>query len=214
MTKHSKIFSLIFILSIIGLIYSCKKQEDVTIDKIENGELSFIPMEVGNYWIYQVNSIDKNGTSTYIRTDSAYIATTKDIGGITYFEYHVPAINYTEYLRDSSSYLVDEKGEKLFYHKYDNDTLYNSKIMSSGLVVSHTYRVMHILGANIECVAGSFPAIEARYTILLPFLNKEYVSHYYYSANIGLIFRKDPKDLAGNIKTYSLMRWGKSNIIK
>jgi len=208
MTRYTQLFSIIIILSIIGLSYSCKKQEDVTIDKIDNGELSFIPMEVGNYWIYQVNSIDKDGNSTYIRTDSAYIATTKDIAGVSYFEYHIPAINYTEYLRDSSSYLVDDKGEKLFYHKYDKDTLLNNKIMNSGIIISHTHRVIHILGSNIECIAGSFPAIEARYTISLPLLNKEYVSHFYYSANIGLIFREDAKDISGNIKTYSLMRWG------
>ncbi|OYT11816.1 MAG: hypothetical protein B6I18_02835 [Bacteroidetes bacterium 4572_112] len=208
MTRYTQLFSIIIILSIIVLSYSCSKQEDVTIDKIDNGELSFIPMEVGNYWIYQVNNVDENGNSTYVRTDSAYIATTKDINGIIYFEYRVPTINYTEYLRDSSSYLVDDKGEKLFYHKYDNDTLFNNKIMSSGLVFSHTHRVIHILGNSTECIAGSFPAIEARYTISLPFLNKEYVSHFYYSVNIGLIYREDAKDLAGNIKTYSLMRWG------
>ena len=86
--------------------------------------------------------------------------------------------------------------------------LLNIKVESFGYVLSHTYRVIHTSDNYVSCVAGSFPAIEIRYTIIYPLLSTEYISHYYYSANIGLILREDAPDLSGNTKVYSLMRWG------
>ena len=209
MIKQIQILSSIIILSIIGLNYSCKKQEDVTIDKIDNGEISFAPMAIGKYWIYEVNNVDADGLITFVGIDSTYIEGTKVIGKNTYFEYRSSSsISYKMYLRDSASYLVDDKGEKFFYHKFDNDTLLNKKTESSGYVINHTYRVIHLLDEKIDCVAGSYPAVEAQYTVSFPLLGTEYTSHYYYSAGIGLILRSDAPNLSGDRKTYSLIRWG------
>ncbi|MCK5846182.1 MAG: hypothetical protein KAG84_02000 [Bacteroidales bacterium] len=195
---------------IIGISFSCKKQEDLSIDKIENGEISFSPMEVGNYWIYEVGEYDKDGKYNYLDIDSIYISTTKDINGNTYFEY-LSSYNssYKEYLRDSAGYLINETGEKFFYHKNHNDTIENEIIEVAGVIISQNYRVIYIHDTEITCLAGSFPAIEARSTIYLPLLDIKLVSYYFYSANIGVIIRVDTPDLLGATKVFNLMRWGK-----
>ncbi len=203
-TKNILLVSLIIVLAI---NFSCKKQEDVTLDKIANGEVSFSPMEVGNYWIYSVYTIDQTGIPAFTRYDSTYIVGTKEINGNTFYEYRSnSSATYVQYLRDSMSYLVDDSGEK-FFHPSTSDTLKNDKIEIFGFVISHTYRVMHTPSEYIECDAGAFKAMEARLTTSLPLLNTKTVASRYYSANIGLIKREDAPELTGNQTIYSLLRW-------
>jgi len=202
----------IFILSIIMIsVFSCKKQEDLSIDKVDAGEVSFSPMEVGNYWIYEVSSMDKNGNFTFVEIDSTYIVGTKDFNGNTYYEYNSSTSpNFKQYLRDSAAYLVDEKGEKFFYHKNNADTIEDQKIEAFGYLISHIYRVIYFHDELVSCVAGDFPAIEARYTIAFPLLSTETTSYNFYALDIGLILRADAADVNGNRNVFSMMRWGKA----
>jgi len=191
--------------------FSCKKQEDLSIDKIDNGEVSFSPLEVGNYWIYEVSLMDKTGQLTFVEIDSTYIVGTKDFNGNTYYEYNSStSATYKQYLRDSASYLIDEKGEKFFYHKNNADTIEEQKIEAFGYLISHIYRVIYHHDELVKCVAGDFPAIEARYTIEFPLISTKTTSYNFYSLDIGLILRADAADVNGNRNIFSMMRWGKA----
>ncbi len=198
---------LVLIIAIVSVNYSCKKQEDVSIDKVEEGEVSFSPMSVGNYWVYEVYSVDKQGNATYNSMDSTYISKTTTVNGNSYFEYRTSSsVAFKQLLRDSSNYLVDDKGEK-FFHPTTKDTLKNEKVEFGGTVFSHTYRLMHIPNKKISCAAGDFDALESRLTAVYPILNTENISSNYYSAGIGLIRIETAPGINGDYKLYSLKRW-------
>jgi len=208
--NNSKFLLVVLMFTAISLNYACKKQEDVSIDKINNGEISYLPMAVGKYWIYQISDIDENGDATSQGYDSTYISGTKEINGNSYFEFRSTYIpNYNQYFRDSASYIVNETGERFFCHKNDKDTLLNEKVVNFGYLIKHTYRVIHMLDKQVECVAGNFPAIEIRHSILYPLFNKNDISHFYYSPNIGIVLHKEATTLVGTTRVFSLMRWGK-----
>ena len=198
---------LVLLIAIVSVNYSCKKQEDVSIDKVEEGEVSFSPMSVGNYWVYEVYSVDKQGNTTYDSMDSTYISKATIVNGISYFEYHTSSSAvFKQLLRDSSNYLVDDKGEK-FFHPTTKDTLKNEKLIVAGTLLSHTYRLMHIPNKKISCAAGDFDALESRLTVVYPFFSSENNSSNYYSAGIGLIRIETSPSVNGDFKLYSLKRW-------
>lgn len=205
-TKNILLLSLIIILAI---NFSCQKQEDITYDKVENGEVTFSPLEIGNYWVYSVYNIDETGIPIFTNYDSTYIVGTQNINGNKYYEYRSStSTTYVEYLRDSVGYLINDSGEKLFHHS-TKDTLLNEKFEIFGFIISHTYRLIYQLDEFVKCDAGSFKAVESRLTMSLPLLGTETVASKYYSVNIGLIKRVDAPDLTGNQKIYSLLRWSK-----
>jgi len=198
---------LVLLIAIVSVNYSCKKQEDVSIDKVEEGEVSFSPMSVGNYWVYEVYSVDKQGNTTYSGMDSTYISKTTTVNGNSYFEYRTSSsVAFKQLLRDSSNYLVDDKGEK-FFHPSTKDTLKNDKLVVAGNLLSHTYRLMHIPNKKISCAAGDFDALESRLTVVYPFFSTENNSSNYYSAGIGLIRIETSPSVNGDYKLYSLKRW-------
>ena len=200
---------LISLITILALNFSCQKQEDVTIDKVANGEVRFSPLDIGNYWVYSVYSIDQTGLPSFTNYDSTYIVGTKDINGNDYYEYRSSTSDtYVSYLRDSIGYLINDSGEKLFHHS-TKDTLLNNKVEIFGFVVSHTYRLIYQVDEFVNCDAGAFKATEARLTTLFPALGTQTDASKYYSANIGLIRREDAPGFTGNKTVYSLLRWGK-----
>ncbi|RLD44352.1 MAG: hypothetical protein DRI86_07660 [Bacteroidetes bacterium] len=211
--KFKKSIILLFVsIFIIGINYSCEKQEDKSIDKILEGEVSYSPKEVGNYWIYDIIAMDNNGNYTYLGIDSTYIIGTTEINENTYYEYRSASnSNFTQYLRDSAAYLVDEKGERFFYHKNDADTIEDNIVITSGDTISHTYRIIYHLKDDVKCSAGSFPAIEARNIRQLPLINRSDIGYDFYTIDIGIILRISMPDNNGNRVAYSLVRWGKAD---
>ena len=136
-TKHIILASLVIL---IAINFSCQKQEDVTYDKVENGEVTFFPLEKGNYWVYSVYDLSPDGKYTFKHLDSTYIVGTKKIKGNTYSEYRSStSATYVKYLRDSIGYIIDDSGERLFHHS-TADTIRNEKLEVFGFVISHTYR--------------------------------------------------------------------------
>ena len=193
----------------LAINFSCQKQEDVSLDKVANGEVSFSPLDIGNYWVYSVYSIDQTGLPMFQNYDSTYIVGTKTINGNDYYEYRSStSATYVTYLRDSVGYLINDSGEKLFHHS-TKDTILNNKVEVFGFVISHTYRLIYQLDKFVQCDAGAFKATEARLTTSFPLLGTETNASKYYSANIGLIRREDAPTFTGNQTVYSLLRWGK-----
>ncbi len=81
---------------------------------------SYSRLKTGNYWIYQVFEVDSAGNgSPTAEYDSCYISKDTMIRGNTYYfltSQNGGAGGYTceRWLRDSLSYLVDDKGRKWF----------------------------------------------------------------------------------------------------
>lgn len=195
-------------LVIIVFTIGCKKQEDVSIDKIEAGEVNFSPMQIGNYWIYEVSTVDKDSNFTFKSIDSTFIAGIKAINGNEYYEYRSSSsAGFVQYLRDSSGYLVDEKGEKFMIANNFTDSLVSETVKLFGNIFSKTYRLMYKPSSAITTKAGAFDAVEARFTEEYPLVGYSYVAHAYYAPNIGLILRQDKPNASGKFTVYNLLRY-------
>ncbi len=196
------IFALIVLLA---TTMACKKQKEVSIDKTIGEADSYIPLSVGNYWVYNVSNVDTAGNSSFIGYDSTYIAADTLIHGDKFFVFKSGySSSYVQYLRDSAHYYIDEKGERFFNADAIDDTLHRSITKTStGNILSVTYRIMKKPLNKISCLQGSYFSLDAESIRFLPFLNLSTKSHTYYAPNIGLILWQDyPR--TGLVKTYSL----------
>lgn len=200
-TNYLALFILVFIFAI-----SCKKQKDVTIDKI--GAESYTPLSVGSYWIYDVSNIDTLGNATFLMIDSTYIESDTVLNGETYSVFRSSSSAfYQQLLRDSASYLVDEMGQKFFHPANFTDTLFKNIFVNfNNDTISLTYRIMRVPPGPASCIAGSFDALDAETTRELPLLNIETKSHYLYASGVGLVLRQD-FPVFGKVRTYNLVRY-------
>ncbi|MBI1227040.1 MAG: hypothetical protein GC192_17545 [Bacteroidetes bacterium] len=110
------------------LVFSCKKKDD---DPINNTPpltvANYFPLTQGDYWIYQWYKIDTLGNETLLNTqDSVYISGDTTINGTEYSIIEGTEFNGTikYFYRDSSGYLVDEKGKVIFSVNNDTEVLF------------------------------------------------------------------------------------------
>ncbi len=200
-----KNFYLLLISLTMLFAFSCKKQKDVTIDKSDE---TFTPMSIGSYWVYDVSNIDTLGNSTFIRFDSTYIDSDTILNGKLYFVFKSSSSAFfTQFLRDSARFLVDESGQRFFHPENFTDTLYKNFVPGfNNDTLSFTYRIMRRISGTISCVAGDYNALDAEMTRYLPFFNMKVKSHNYYAKGVGLILRQD-FPVFGKIRTYNLLRF-------
>jgi hypothetical protein len=84
----------------------------------------YIPLTIGNYWIYQITRIDTNGVETIDPVlDSVYVKKDSIINGQVYSEvWNRPwpdCPSCKTYLRDSAGFILDCHGEKHFAPFFD-----------------------------------------------------------------------------------------------
>ncbi len=194
---------------IIATIFSCNKQEDTTIDKFNDEAGNFLPLAVGNYWIYEVNKVDIDGNTEFVNMDSTYIYGDTLINNLNYFCFKSSsATSYNQYLRDSSDYIVDQNGQRFLYQMLTNDTLYTKVFKNyNGDTVTFNYRLMLKPSYSIRSVIGEFICLDAEMNRFIPYSNINKKAHYYYSSNIGLVYLQDFFDYNGFRKEYSLVRY-------
>lgn len=103
---------LLFILIAMSVMTSCQKEDPTPSIESKN----YMPLEVGNYWIYNHYQIDSEGNQTKLSTsDSVFISRDTSILGKQYFIIDI-ANNQSfkkktyKILRDSMGYIVNEKG--------------------------------------------------------------------------------------------------------
>lgn len=107
-------------LLIISCLTSCKKEETNQPDNntSQQSTTNFMPLSVGNYWVYDWYKVDSNGVESYYNErDSLYISKDTIINGNTYYKQEGTFSGMYEtaqFLRDSNDYLVNSDGEILF----------------------------------------------------------------------------------------------------
>jgi len=112
--------SVIALSALILFLVACKKEkiEDIQQTSTPKSYASFLPMTVGNYWIYQRFNMDGSGNENQTTFyDSIYIEKDTLINGKTYFKQVTTNPSYltiATYLRDSIHYIVNNKGEIMF----------------------------------------------------------------------------------------------------
>lgn len=130
-----KIISCTFLTIIILQNISCKKKNNNTEDELLASPQTttaapldvkaYLPLKMGNYWIYQNNLFDTNGNVLYTGIDSVYVNDTARIAGRLFYHLNGGATNYRllGYISDSSNCLIKDGGFILFKSSNVIDTI-------------------------------------------------------------------------------------------
>lgn len=166
------------------LTVSCKKEEIVEIPEYP----TFLPLEVGNYWIYERVRIESDGTETVEGIDSCFIKRETLKNGRVYYEYARPALggHLITLLRDSLHYIVQGNGTPVFSSE-DFDVP-----MGSYKKENKSYDARMIPGIKeVTVPAGTFNCYQYKetYNDTFPEISRvEYINYdRYFSENIGII---------------------------
>jgi len=150
------------------LVFSCEKEEQTT-PQTNSPTLpeasAYWPMEIGNYWIYEIFEIDTNGRETPTgRMDSLYISGTETINGTLYYHFEGDVhLCLPDYLRDSSGYLTSSYGNVLFAPNDFSDTLgVDLQMLNETDTLYVGYSNMEKPSGKINLKAGSFEALLCR----------------------------------------------------
>jgi hypothetical protein len=191
--KMRKLFALIMA---VGFLLSCKKEEDT----IAKG--SYLPLKVGNYWIYQEFMIDTSGIETANSILDSVVINRDTI--INHKKYYVLEGNYPyphryqpgiiEYLRDSSSYIVNQNGIVRFAENDFTDTLaYRAEINiydNSDTLFVLSYQ-MERINIPITVPAGTFEVLNCKGTVVTsmntPGIKWPRYTNNYYAKGVGKI---------------------------
>jgi hypothetical protein len=170
--------------SLVGLAFlvvlvwaSCRKEPNNTLS-----ENSF-PMKAGNYWVYQKFTIQTDGRVTLLpEFDSTFIAKDTILRGETYQilkQYNFDASrrllnSYQAILRDSASYVVDERGNRFYFPETKTTTLHYDtiRVWQNGMKeLAYLYYSFENRDTTISTPAGLFKAINLRtkFQFLSPF---------------------------------------------
>ena len=120
--------NLIFILLLIFFLFiSCDENDSNPTSPTPNNEsvLDYYPLEVGNLWIYELYEADSSlDFISRNRFDSVYIKNDTIINGVNYKERYSTMFHKTTLLRDSSEYIINSNGNKLFTTNKNKELLY------------------------------------------------------------------------------------------
>ena len=192
-------------LTVLGMILivlaSCNKEK--TNPPIDNPKVqfSYLPMKVGNYWVYRHYNIDTIGhiiqTAETPITDSVVITGDTIINGNRYFVFE--GTNYPvalgwgviDLLRDSSGYIVNAQGIIKFSKDNFTDTLaFTTAIFNNDTVYRLSYK-MEETDTIVTVPAGSYGVLNYRGTVQtkmkIPGIpNPRYINTFY-AGNVGCI---------------------------
>lgn len=181
-----------------SLLFSCKENETIT--PIDNLGIvtDYLPMKVGNYWVYRHYIIDTLGIATeQTRTDSVVITGDTMINGKQYFVFQGTNYPYNanwgiiEMLRDSGDYIVNSQGIIKFSKTNFTDVLASkTEVFNGDTLYSLNYR-MEMPDTAIRVPAGLFGVLNYKGTIETPqnrpgIPNPRYMNTYY-SNEVGKV---------------------------
>jgi len=187
----------IYLGALVVLFASCEKNDPTKVIETKDSA-NFFPMEIGNYWVYEVYIIDTSGRAEKMGVvDSTIIVGDTLIKNEKYFVFHdfwgSRGSKLTRrVLRDSLGYIVDDRGTiQMAYGDVDNpvrsfilpseeyqilDVSYNLKNNNEFLMVpAGTFKVIDFEGTVNYLQEHSISSIYPRYT------------HDYLAPDIGLV---------------------------
>lgn len=186
--------SFLYLVVIAIAFTACRESEETT----QPVKKDYTPMAVGNYWVYNNYKVHADGSKDLLdEKDSIFITGKKTNNGKEYFEFK--GIQYLSpdttiaYYRDSSDYLVDDKGNIHFSASNFHDTL-NQKLQYKQNTTDTLYLATYKMEKENDPVsvpAGTFNVLSFRCTIFMPDPpNPDFERRYtnqYYAKNIGRI---------------------------
>lgn len=163
-----KVYLLIITITLLG---SCQKDDKTT------AKVSYLPLGIGNYWIYQYVDIDSSGHETELsKSDSVVINRDTIINHKRYFVFegtnnpfaHAGYRGIVDILRDSSGYIVNPEGIIRFAENDFKDSIaYRAEVSDNDTLYTITYRMAKINNA-ITVPAGTFYVLNYKGTCFTP----------------------------------------------
>lgn len=176
----------------IAFLWSCQKDDNTTT------KVSYLPLEIGNYWIYQYIEIDTSGNESAMpQIDSVVISRDTIINHKKYYVFEGTNYPYTyrgywgivDILRDSSGYIVNQNGFIRFAENDFTDTL-ACKVESheNEILYTITYQMVKTNNA-ITIPAGTFGVLNYKGTVVTslntPGINYPRYLNCYYAKEVG-----------------------------
>ena len=156
---------LVLSLFIATFLFSCKDDEQVNTTPtpiIEEEEtLDLFPLELGNYWIYQVVKIDTLGNEEILpANDTVTVIGTRLINGEEYFSLEVgnffgfEELATTIHVRDSSGFLVNSTGAVLLSTTDFDEVVFSSETGPSRFeyTMESTPETVSVPFGDFECL--------------------------------------------------------------
>ena len=185
---------LLFLVLVITFFASCKKNDSVN-------KSEYLPLDSGTYWVYVHYDIDSLGNEIEKdRIDSVIISRDTIINNLQYFV--LEGTNYPnngiswgvlDILRDSSGYIVNDKGEIRFSEdNFSNILASKTEVLNEDTLYTLTYQ-MEILSDPINVPAGDFEVLNFKGTVTTPqqiigVENPRFLNNLY-SNNVGKVLQ-------------------------
>jgi hypothetical protein len=194
---------LLIAFSILISFVACKKNDS---DDPNESVLDYMPLKVGNYWVYETYSCDSGEVNCEsISIDTNWVTGDTLINGEVYYmvEGKLLLVQGTLFLRDSGEYLVDHHGSVLFTHT-DSLQIFNPQSIKNpeGDTIYYWYSKLTAQNGHISTGAGSFNCMNMRGSFFTAADDFQQVHHYhnYYAKNVGLV--KQTSFFASNFSAF------------
>ena len=206
----------LFILGIALALFSCQKDEA---DHIKETYPNYYPLEIGNYWVYENYQIDPSGEETLsTRIDSIVIKRDTVINGNTYFVLEGERFPFTasrwgiiDLVRDSSGYIVNHEGLKMFAFENFTDTLVDYiKTQNTDTLYTLTYK-MEQPDYQVSVPLGTFDAVNFKGTVITyhaaPNVPNPRYNNNYFAKDVGKILESWHYYMSPDIHEKRLVRY-------
>jgi hypothetical protein len=188
-----KLFLLIIATSILT---SCQKDNSPKI------QTNYLPLEIGNYWIYHYFEIDTLGNETAMSMiDSVVISRDTIINHKKYYVFEGTNYPFTysgywgivDILRDSSGYIVNQKGIVQFAENDFTDTIaYYVSVYNDDTLFTIAYQ-MEEVGNTLTVPAGTFKVLDYKGAVVTsintPGIIYPRYTNIYYAEGVGRIMQ-------------------------
>lgn len=197
---------IVFTVLLSAFFIACEKDDSEPINSnssVNSDVDKFTKLDVGNYWIYERHTIDRNGLETALGIyDSSFVEKDTLINGFQYAKLQMPTqlirSGYeTWFLRDSLNYLVDERGRICLSLNNFNTILYEfHETFSPTDTVFSLYRRMQYKDSLVTVPAGVFNTISMVEDIDYkgPMAGRPSNRRYFISSDqVGIIYYSTPQ---------------------
>jgi hypothetical protein len=188
----------VIILFIFLLIFSCKKDIEITPETLPSATETIYPdysnFATGNYWIYQRYTLDTSGNYTATVIDSCYIESDTVIDENKYYRYTEPYVGggvISHLLRDSLHYILEF--HRIIFSSRDFISVFKSgyQILNTGDTVCGYSSKMDDINLSVIEPAGIFTTLTFKTTFNMypPFNSAGTLRYSYsrYSENVGIV---------------------------
>ncbi len=185
--------------SLFFFISCSKKESTTTVPTKPASTLSvadYFPLKTGNYWVYKTTECDSNGNIMPVvyKNDSLVVKNDTVINGKTYhtiieYNYMNAPTSFVDCYADSADCIINNYGSIVFSIKNTSGIIY-TQLLSPDTIAYVNYSFISS-PTSIIVPVGTYSCEDYKGAVYRKSdnFNRAYLTHHYYSDNIGLVKR-------------------------